>query len=559
MLSFLTPSFSEAAYMEQMAMGATSIALANTVTADPPGTNSLWFNPAGLTKMPDGKVLENGFAHVRVYRDTTTRSDPTFEGFMNTFGPQAEDPADRDPLDGLSGGQTSTDMYLPPFTMHFIALPTSGISYRKPGSRWTFANKMMVPYAGSGSTNKKDPMWWNAESTGLTNFRYVNPGFGYRINDQLSVGVTASAGFTIMKLKKHVRSPSHMTALTKVLGRATKNFNIPIWSQENVGGPFFGGGISPYEEVMQLDLKINDYFSPAYNIGILWEPIKWLSLGAVYQSAFKNQLYGKYKFTYSNAFRNVIDWYGSTPLLTTQAAILNLPFNSLPYQTGKAHMLDFEFPQRVQLGIMVRPVPRIKLLCDLHWVNWEQAWPEQHIVFDQQIHALQFAKMSGHVHGPYAVSNETGLRDTFHWSYATEIALSKKLCLRFGYEFRKSSFPDIEMFGASSLPDLHKYGVGIGLSLPKGVKIDLAYGYVVGDIFIPNDTSVNLNSLQFTKSSTSPFAGLDVHIKYQMHFLNFNITKPLPTEIDKGKRKKNKFKKLKKNIKAALKKLNPFK
>ncbi|MFO7558530.1 MAG: outer membrane protein transport protein, partial [Desulfobacterales bacterium] len=458
-----------------------------------------------------------------------------------------------------TGGQTSTDLFVPGIgQLHFVAAPTSGISYRKPGSRWTFANKMLTPFMGAGSTDSKDPMWWNAEYYWLQNMRYINPGFAYRINDQLSVGMTASAGMTLFGIKKHVRSPSHMTALTKVLGRATKDFQIPIWSQENVGGPFFGGGISPYEEVMRLDMRLNDYFSPAYNLGILWEPYNWLSFGGVYQSPFKNQLYGDYKFTYSDAFRSMVDWYGSTPLLVTQAGILNLPTVSVPYQSGRAHMLDFEFPQRVQLGIMVRPVPRIKLLCDLHWANWS-VWKEQHIVFDQDIHALQIAKMSGHTHGNRAVSNETGLEDTFHWSFGTEIALKKSLCLRLGYEFRKSSFPDKTMFGASSLPDLKKYGVGLGLSLPKGVKIDIAYGYATGDIFIPNDTSENLNSLEFTKSSTSPFAGLDVYTKYQMHFATFSVTKPLPTEIDKAQRKKDKFKKLKKNIKASLKKLNPLK
>jgi len=254
----------------------------------------------------------------------------------------------------------------------------------------------------------------------------------------------------------------------------------------------------------------------------------------------------------------MVDWYGSTPLLVTQAAILNLPTSSVPYQSGRAHMLDFEFPQRVQLGVMVRPVPRIKLLCDLHWVNWS-VWKEQYIVFDQDIQAFQIAKLSGHTDGNRAVANETGLKDTFHWSYATEIALSPRLCLRLGYEFRKSSFQDIETFGASSLPDLKKYGVGIGLNLPKGVKIDVGYGYAVGDIFVPNNTSTNLNSLDFTKSSTSPFAGLDVYTKYQMHFATFNVTKPLPTEIDQAKRQKDKFKNLKKNIKATFKRLNPFK
>ncbi len=359
-----------------------------------------------------------------------------------------------------------------------------------------------------------------------------------------------------------------MTALSKVLGRATKNFNIPVWSQENVGGPFYGGGVHPYQEAANLQLDLKDYFTPSYNLGVLWQPKSYFSFGAVYQSAYENDLYGKYKFTYSAAYRRMVDWYGSTPYLTTQAAILNLPYISVPYQSGTVHMIDFVFPQRVQLGIMVRPLKRLKLLCDLHWADWS-AFDYQEFQFDQSIHALQSGKMTGHLHGPYKVKNATGYFDTFHWSYALEFEISKKLTFRCGYENRKSSV-DITMFSASNLPDMHKYGVGFQVNLKKGTTIHLAVGYVTGDIFVPNDTSDNMNSLSFTKSSSSPYAGLDVYERYIIRQYNFSVAQQLPGEIDKAKRKKDKFKKLKKNLKytiknikkslkKTLKKLNPLK
>ena len=559
------PSNSYGASNEQMNIDAVSIARANTMVADPKGAACLWWNPAGLVNVPEGSMKETGLGYVYVNVYMETHSDPNFNGFMNTFGPQASDPGDRDPLDGARGTNTYNGILQLPVinkALPFILGPTSGATYRKPESRWSFANKMLIPYGG-GVENRDPalPGYWAIEKAYQLNLRYLNPGFGYRVSDTFSVGMTASAGMTIFGLKKPTRSPSHMTALTKVLGRATKDFNIPIWSQENVGGPFYGGGIHPYENVLTFEAELKDYFSPAYQLGFLWNPKWYFSFGGVYMSEFKNQLYGKYKFTYSAAYRRMVDWYGSTPYLTTQAAILDLPFASVPYQTGRVHMIDYVYPQRVQLGVMVAPIKKLRLMCDLHWAEWS-AMDYLEFEFDQTIQALQSAKMSGHVHGNTTIKNATGYKDTFHWSYAAEYDISKKLTFRCGYEYRKSSV-EMDMFSATNMPDCHKYGVGFELRLPKGVKIDFAYGYLTGDIYVPNDTSNNLNSLTFTKTSTSAYAGLDVYEKWTIKQINFNVTQPLPTEIDKEKRKTDKLKKIKENlkysIKNGLKKLNPFK
>ncbi|RJP79731.1 MAG: hypothetical protein C4522_09360 [Desulfobacteraceae bacterium] len=569
----ISPSISSGATNEQMNIDAVSIARANTMTADPKGASSLYWNPAALVNLPEGSMKETslGYVHINVYMET--HSDPNFEGFMNTFGPQAENPEDRDPLDGAGGTNSKNGILQLPVinkALPFIAAPSTGATFRKPESRWAFANKMFVPYGG-GMLNRDPnlPGYWAIEKVYQLNLRYLNPGFGYRVNDTFSVGMTATAGMTIFGLKKPTRSPNHMTALTKVLGRATKNFNIPVWSQENVGGPFYGGGIHPYRDtVLVFETDLKDYFSPAYQLGFLWQPKHYFTFGGVYMSEFKNQLYGKYKFTYGEAYRRMVDWYGSTPYLTTQAAILDLPYASVPYQSGTAHMIDYVYPQRVQLGVMVSPIKKLRLMTDLHWAEWS-ALDYLEFQFDQPIQALQSAKMSGHVYGSYKIKNETGYKDTFHWSYAAEYDISKKLTFRCGYEYRKSSV-EMDMFSATNMPDCHKYGIGFEIRLPKGVKIDLAYGYLTGDIYVPNDTSNNLNSLSFTKSSTSPYAGLDVYEKWTLKQVNFNITQPIPTEIDTENRKTDKLQKMKENLKYSIqnmkdsvkngiKKLNPFK
>jgi len=585
-LILFLPSQTHAAYNEQMAIDPVSIALANTVTARPPGMASVHFNPAGLSKLPDGKLKASGFAHARVYKTLSTKADPNFTGFMSLFGnpdspkygPDGWEPENqeygyyRDPLDGQSEHNTSEDLFFPVIgRLHFIAAPTSAQSYRRPGSRWTFARAVAIPFSGgmsNTSPNPGDPNRYTSTHLHMYRINYLSPGAAYRVSDTFSIGVTAAAGMTLFGLERDIRSASHMTALTRLLGDATRDLNIPVLSQQTLPPPWFGGGIHPYYPMMHLEVEMQDYFSPSYNVGILWEPVKRFSFGAVYQSAIKNELTGKYTFSYSKMFQNFVDWNDASPMLITRSAMFDLPMTVVPYQSGTCQMLNFQYPQRIQAGIMVSPIKRVRLLCDLHWANWS-TWSVQHLHFDQDLQPLEIAKFSGHVHGDRDVVNKTGLKDTFHWSYATEIDIKPNVTLRLGYEFRETSATH-EYFSTSSMPDLDKYGIGLGFKFKSGTTLDIGYGYVTGDYYIPNDTSYNANSLNFTKSSTSPYAGLDVHVDYKIHLFNFSATKPVKIDVEKAVRKKEKFKSLKRhlkymkkkikniNLKDSFKKLNPF-
>lgn len=561
------PYTTYAAINEQMAVDPVSVALSNTVTARPPGIAAVHFNPAGLKNLPDGKVKYQGFAAAFLRKKFWVSEDPDFEGFMNSFGPgrigqNGED--DSDPWNGSSDVNTSTNIHLPLIgTLTWLALPTSGNAYRKPGSKWTFARGVVLPFSSALSYSLhplQNPSRFAFRRVHLQRLNYLSPGVSYQVNDTLSVGVTVAAGMTLMGLDKANRSPSHMTALTKILGRATENLNIPVISQETLPPPWFGGGISPWEDAAQLELELYDYFSPSYNIGILWEPKKWFAFGAVYQSPIRNELHGRFVLKYENCFRRLVDWNGSSPLLRTNAAILDLPTTSVPYQKGNIKMDDWSWPQRVQAGIMLRPIKKLRLLVDLHWTDWASIH-EYHFRFDQDIQAFEVGKMSGHTHGDRATAIDLGYENEFHFSYGLEYDLSKTFTFRCGYEDRQSS-QKLEYFSASSLPDMEKYGIGFGINLKNGAVFNFGYGYGTTErMIIPNDTSINLNSLKFTKASSSQYAGSDVASEVQVHVFQLGMTKPVGLPEETAVRKVEKFKSLKRNLKhlkEKLKSLNPF-
>ncbi len=561
----LAPILAHAAFNEQMIIDPISVSLGNTVTARPPGVAALHFNPAGLTKLPEGKLKGSGLTVAQTVRKVTTYPDQNFGGFMNTFGP-AEKGMRPDPLWGVEGTSTSVDLFIPiKGAIHFspfLALPTSTQAYTKPGSRWSFARGVISPFSGGFSHKQtNDPNMFFARELYSQRINYLSPGAGYRVSDHFSVGLTVAAGMTNFGVKGFRRSPSHMTALTKILGEATKNLNIPIISQETLPPPWFGGGISPWEPVMEMQVRMNDWFSPSYNIGMLWEPNQYFSFGAVYQSEIRNEMTGQYIFSYTEPFKRMVDWYGSSPLLQTQSAILDLPTQAVPYQKGTV-VSEYSFPQRIQTGIMLSPTKKLRLLCDFHWADWS-VFPEIKLHFDQDIQALRIAKLSGHTEGNRAVVSETGLFDDFHWSYGLEYDLSPTFCLRLGYEDRQSSV-HIQDFSLSSLPDIKKYGIGFGVKMKNGATLDVGYSYAdTGDYWIPNDTSVNLNSLKFTKSSSSQYAGSNVKFRFFAHLFSFGITKPVTVPEETAVREKQKFKKLKQNLKFTMEKLkaslNPFK
>jgi len=417
-------------------------------------------------------------------------------------------------------------MYIPFYgTLNFLLSPTLGFSHRKPGSKWTFAWGTYAPIAiGIVHGDYDDPARFGGKSVYQQHLIYAAPTVSYKVSSSLSLGVSVGLGQTAMGAEVDMRDPNDLVALTRVLGNATEGLEIPILSELTLPPPWFGGGVGPYDQVASMELSLRDDFSPSYNLGLLWQPKDWFSFGLCYHSAIKVDFRGDYRFDYTDVWQRMVHWFGTSPLLVNVAGMLDLPMHEVPSQSGRATS-QMTFPQMLQFGIMVKPVKRLKFLCDLHWADWSVV-DQDKIAFDQDIQLLRVVKLLGYTGGDNTLIIKRNFRDTWTWSVGMEYQLFDWLALRAGYEHRTSSVKDHYFDLLYSIPDLNYYGGGFGIKVNKNLQIDVGFAYLINKSYkVPDNGSVNLNSTDFTKPVYNPYAGLDVDVKTVSYIAAITITK----------------------------------
>jgi long-subunit fatty acid transport protein len=524
---FLRLPQAEGSFIEDIVIDPEAISLANTVTARPPGIASIHYNPAGLSLIGDGDFITQGLMAAFIQKSNTFAQDPNFRGFNDIY-----DNLIKDPLAGTQGTNTSGKLYIPilDFTVNWPVLPApiSGLSHRNPGSNWTFGFSIYAPYAGGWNYASDDPTRFDGQSLYLQHLVYFGPAVSYRVSKTLSLGASFGAGQTAMGLGTDVRAPNAIVNITKALGDATQGGSNPI-SDLTIPFPLFGGGVGPYDIMGNLSIAMRDDFSPSYNLGALWEPYDWLSFGLSYNSAIDVHMTGKYIFSYSQQFQNMVGWEGSTALMIIVSSIFDLPTQATSAQIGNVSM-DMQLPQLVNFGIKLKPIKRLSLLADLHWSNWSTT--SQYVIqFDQRIQLLQLAKFMGYTGGDYNMVLAKNMKDTLNWSAGIEYQALDWLALRAGYENRTTSTPN-DVFDLMSLPTLDYYGAGLGIKLKDNVDIDLSFGYLTGKQYTPDNGSVNLNSTVLGAGVNNPYAGLNVQSNISMYIAGFKVTMPLEDFLD---------------------------
>jgi len=501
-----------ASFMEQILVHTKAISLGNSVTADPPGHMAIHYNPAGLSKLDDGITLGQGFALVRLER--TYKFKPDLE-YNKSFDPK------NDFVSYTKGSVRNGRIYLPfagAINLPVLAAPVPfGMSYRKVCSKWTFANAIYAPFAGGFEHSHEEPERFQGEEVYLQHLMYASPSFSYQWNDQLSIGMSFGFGQTAMGALTDVRSPALVQLLKNNQASINPPFNVPI----NI-----------FDKVADMEFDVRDEITPSFNAGILYSPYNWLSLGAVYQSPIEVDLHGKYKFNYTDTVVKLLDW------LKYEQSTIRWDASHINKRTeyGRIEMVDFKFPQRVQLGVMVKPFKRLKVLVDAHWTDWKTT-KAYTMKFDQDVQVLLLAKILNYYSEPASLLiYPKEFESPWHYSIGLEYQVLDWLALRMGYEDRQTCAKD-HLFDLFSLPDVDMYGAGLGIHWMQGLDIDLALGYITyDDYFVPNNFSSNLNSTG-NNPIYSPFAGQDYETSFNTYIASMNVTVSFDLLMDYIERK----------------------
>ncbi|MFA9218836.1 MAG: OmpP1/FadL family transporter [Sphingomonadaceae bacterium] len=357
-----------AALTDNLTASVTAMALGNAVTADPPGIDSIHFNPAGLARLEgDSETIHNFVASIRTSASFHQPADFNVGGWKD------------DPLANTSTGPTRQIMYVPGYGMPgwrlpAVAVPGVGMAWNKPGSPWTFATNSYMSQAMSldRTTDLNDPGQYQGRQVQLQRMVYLAPSVGYKYSDTLRFGISVPIAHSAFVVDTNMRFPNELLG---IFGNLQKG-----WCPENGGNiiDVFGFGVcgggkdgmvSPFKKAANMRLELTAPFDPTLNLGVLWEPNKWLGLGLVYQGGSKTHYTGSYQFDAEPMLRNFVQGMNSSLLGPIAGAVLGMP-TSIPARQHGNMNATIPFPTHIQVGIKLKPIRYVQLNVDASYQQW---------------------------------------------------------------------------------------------------------------------------------------------------------------------------------------------
>jgi len=520
-LALLALGPAHAALTENIAVSVSAMAMGNAVTADPPGTDSIHFNPAGLTRLKGERRQDSVFgASVKPYAHFTQPEGFDIGGWKD------------DPLAGTSTGPVRQSIFIPIIGVPKARLPFApaaglGLSFNKAGSPWTFGTASYVTQAvGIDRTlDPNDPARFDGRKVVIQRLVYLSPSVAYKWSDSLSFGLSVPIAHQGFALDTDMRFPNKLLGIIGKLQDA--------WCGDN-GNPvdtfafgLCGGGkegrLRPFNKAGSMQFEMTAPADPTFNLGVLWEPKEWVALGAVYQSGSKSVLTGRYTFQADPMFPKFVEGMYSSLLGPIAASVFGFPTSIPAVQTGNV-TLELPFPEHYQLGLKLKPLDRVQLNVDAGWTNWKR-WDKLTFQFDRTVNLLEMARIFGQADSSKLVIPR-GYRNTWNYGIGLQVGVSDALKLRFGYEPRKSSIPASKMDLIAPLPDITVKSVGVSYELAAGTRIDATASYASGKFDIPADGSCNLNCTNFFNAVYNPYAGLDVSGGIRIRYFGISLSHP---------------------------------
>lgn len=509
---FAHPVLVQAALTDNLGVSTKAMSLGNAVTAAPPGIMSIHFNPAGLTQLP-GTNLEWHLLAPKFQFDIDFMAPP---GWNGVFG------FTDDPVVGQSSNSGQMSLLLPYIGMvdfpEVFALPLGGFSVQSAKNpKLFFANAIYAPAAlGYTRDDDTDPARYGGRKLALERITYLSPSVGYKYSDELSFGLSVGFNYTAFAANTDFRVPNELIGLIRLI---QDDICPELGSVGGLLPDCLGQGLGPFDNIANLDIWGDDGVTLSYNLGVLWEPEPWVSVGAVYQSEYTANLRGEFEITNGYGFQSTFNALGSSVLGPIIAA-LGLPVNVGEVEKGDVKV-DLIMPQRVQVGLKFTPtenyfhIPtkKMQFTVDWSWADWGQ-WDAIHINFDRPTNVTRLASFLGLAELD-KLSLPRGYESVGNWGFGFQYDVTDKFQLRMGWEIREPAIPPDKVDTIAPLTDADFYSLGFGYKWAPDREMDFTISYLVSDVFVPADGSCNLNCSGISNIVYNPYATLDVNIKTQ--------------------------------------------
>ncbi len=482
-------------------------ALANAVTADPPGVDSIHYNPAGLARI-EGREALLKVALVSF----------TFGVEFGNYSPRAQEEIDlwgMGEVDSVpnTSSETSDTMMKLPFTdgrtdwpLPVIIVPTGGAAFRPPDSGYTVATAAFAPFAGGYSREDDDPARFMGRELGMTRLTYFSPSVGFDFNDEWSFGV--GVHFSYMGLSALTDLRLTLVPLA-VLNTA---FDQLQTGSDCLNGLFdiCGYSLSPFEKAIEMEADAEDMMSITATFGALWHPNSWFTWGFVYETGTEDKLKGTYRFSYSE------DWQGLFSTLHSDfgliADLIGVP-QGLAEESGDV-TIKLKYPAHFATGVSVQVTPQLKVNLDAKWTDWA-VWEGFNMQFDSE---FELGALASLIVPQYATDSSLVIPRHYEsvWNFAigVEYQYNDRLALRAGWEPRTSSVPDDKLDVLLPLGKADLFGLGTSFVWDKDMTIDLALAYFISKNDIPAGSSTNANDMNLNTSAWyNPYTGMDIKTK----------------------------------------------
>lgn len=513
-----------AALAENLTVTPMALSMGNAVTADPPGVFAAHYNPAGFARVPMGSKrqtlsllapkFETGakFRAPKDYQIFNYSDDPIVCAKGDSAGKCVE----------FKEGSSFTDelvIYVPgkrelqsppPF-----AMPTGGIVYRPPNSKYTFATAGYAPLAAGYRRDPDDPGRFNGTEMALERITFLSPTIAVQVSDTFSFGASVGISYSAFLVNQDMRSPNELIGVIRFF----KDAVCPTLKEIGGGMPFIppdcvGEGLNPFSPLASVKLETTDTLGLSYNLGMLWEPNNDFAIGLVYQAPAEMNLRGEFTFTNSEQLSSTFAALQGDPFIAAIVQLLGLPTNVPKTEKGDVRV-DLTLPEHVALGTKIALTDNLQLNVDWRWTDWEK-WAELDIILNRVTSLTKLSKFTG-ASTLTKLTLPQGFVNQANFGLGLKYHLNRRWELRAGWEPRKSSVPKDRISLLVPFADADLFGAGVSYTLNDNFTFDFSMAYLKSETHVPANSSRNLNATGIDNIIYNPYAGLDVDIKTEVY------------------------------------------